>query len=146
MASKSPDEVADEDIIEEPDVSEQPDTPAVDDNRGIEQQGPLAALSAASGSSSAVAISIELPAVNQLDEKIKQLQKDREALKTQRKQVARELKAKKKQAVKKARATRHISDEVLMDEVRRRLLKRPAALAGPAEAEEAPAERLYISD
>ena len=95
MASKSPDEVADEDIIEEPDVSEQPDIPAVDDNRGIEQQGPLAALSAASGSSSAVAMSIELPAVNQLDEKIKPLQKDREALKTQRKQVARELKAKK---------------------------------------------------
>ena len=65
--------------------------------------------------------------MNQLDEKIKQLQKDREALKTQRKQVARELNAKNKQAVKKARATRHISDEVLMDEVRLRLLKRPSA-------------------
>ena len=140
MASKSPDEVADEDIIEEPDVSEQPDTPAVDDNRGIEQQGPLAALSAASGSSSAVAISIELPAVNQLDEKIKQLQKDREALKTQRKQVARELKAKKKQAVKKARATRHISDDVLMDEVRRRLMKRPSAAESIAEGAEEVAE------
>ena len=102
--------------------------------------GPDAALSAASGSSSAVAISIELPAVNQLDEKIKQLQKDREALKTQRKQVARELKAKKKQAVKKARATRHISDDVLMDEVRRRLMKRPSAAESIAEGADEVAE------
>ena len=65
--------------------------------------------------------------MNELDEKIKQLQKDREMLKTKRKQVARERKDKKKQAVKKARATRGISDDALMDEVRRRLLKRPAA-------------------
>ena len=64
--------------------------------------------------------------MNTLDEKIKQLQRDREALKTLRKQVARELKAKKKQAVKKARATRHITDEVVTDEVRRCLLKRPS--------------------
>ena len=65
--------------------------------------------------------------MNELDEKIKQLQKDREMLKTKRKQVARGHKDKKKQAVKKARATRVISDDALMDEVRRRLLKRPAA-------------------
>jgi len=57
------------------------------------------------------------------------LQHDREALKAQRKQVARELKHKKKQVVKKARATRGITDDALMDEVRRRLLKRPAAQA-----------------
>ena len=141
MAAKSADEVAQEDISEQPDVSPgTPDIGAVDDNRSVEQQGPRAALSAASGSGSSVAISIELPAVNSLDEKIKQLQKDREALKMQRKQVARELKAKKKQAVKKARATRHISDDVLMDEVRRRLLKRPSAAESIAEGSEEVAE------
>lgn len=140
MAATTANEVAQEDISEQPDVSA-PATPDIggdDDNRGIEQQGPHVAVSAASGSS--LSVSIELPAVNKLDEKNKQLQKDREALKTQRKQVARELKAKKKQAVKKARATRHISDEVLMDEVRRRLMKRPSAAEPSSEGAEEAAE------
>jgi seryl-tRNA synthetase len=90
----------------------------------------------ASSSGSSVAISIELPAVNVLDEKIKQLQRDREALKAQRKQVAKELKAKKKLAVKKARATRGLSDEMLMEEVRKRMLRRPSAASGTPETEE----------
>ena len=142
MATKSSDEVAQEDISEHIDESAPgtPDIAPIDDNRSSEQHSPQAGVSAASGSSSSVAISIELPAVNMLDEKIKQLQKDREALKAQRKQVARELKAKKKQAVKKARATRHISDEVLMDEVRRRLLKLPSAAEASVEVAEEAAE------
>lgn len=69
MAATTANEVAQEDISEQPDVSA-PATPDIggdDDNRGIEQQGPHVAVSAASGSS--LSVSIELPAVNKLDEK-----------------------------------------------------------------------------
>jgi hypothetical protein len=141
MAPKSTNKIAEEDISGEP-QSPAPSTPEVlqPDISGIEQDKAPDAMSVdskgASSSGSSVAISIELPAVNVLDEKIKQLQRDREALKAQRKQVAKELKAKKKLAVKKARATRGLSDEMLMEEVRKRMLRRPSAASGTPETEE----------
>ena len=60
--------------------------------RNIVEQGSPGTITSAGSSTTlgssggSLAINIELPAVNELDEKIKQLQKDREMLKTKRKQ------------------------------------------------------------